>query len=114
MPSRVKRLADPLPIEHFTAEYPRVRVIFGDGSVARLGDELDALGFRRVLLSTTPGRVSAAEPVREALGGRLAGECDRAALHVPAERVLEALRSVERVEPDALVAAGGGSPIGLA
>jgi maleylacetate reductase len=107
-------MPDALPIDSFTTEYPRVRVIFGEGCLARTGAELDTLGFRRVLLVTTPGRSAAAGAVREALGPRLAGECGRAALHVPADRVREAVQLVDALTPDALLAVGGGSPVGLA
>ena len=98
----------------FTADCSRVRVVFGPGVVSRLGDELDSIGVSRPLLVTTPGRARALASVREALGDRLAGVCDRAALHVPIERVREALADVDRTSPDALLAAGGGSAIGLA
>lgn len=107
-------MADPLPIDAFATDYPRVRVIFGDGSIARTGQELDLLGLRRVVLVTTPGRSAAAAAAREALGDRLTAECDRAVLHVPADRVRETLRLIDSVKPDALLAVGGGSSVGLA
>lgn len=93
---------------------PEARVIFGIGAIARLGEELDALGVKRPLVITTPGRSAALALVRAQLGSRLAGVCDRAALHVPIERVCEALADVDRVSPDVLVAIGGGSAVGLA
>jgi maleylacetate reductase len=40
--------------------------------------------------------------------------CARAVLHVPIERVREAVDEVDRLAPDGLVAVGGGSAIGLA
>lgn len=76
--------------------------------------ELAALGARRPLIVTTPGRALALASVREPLGARIAGVCDLAALHVPADRVRAAVAVVDRTAPDALLAVGGGSAIGLA
>ena len=98
----------------FVTEWSRTRVVFGAGALERLGSELDALEFSRVLIVTTPGRASAVEAARREVGGRLAGVCDLAAMHVPVERVRLALDDVDRLSPDALVAVGGGSAIGLA
>jgi maleylacetate reductase len=90
------------------------RAVFGTGAMARLGEELDALGIKRVLVITTPGRSGAFVTSRGRLGDRVVGVCDRAALHVPIERVREAVAEVDRLSPDALLAMGGGSAIGLA
>jgi len=90
------------------------RVVFGIGAVARLGEALDALGVKRPLVVTTPGRSAALALVRAQLGSRVVGVCDRAALHVPIERVRESMADVDRVSPDVLVAIGGGSAVGLA
>jgi maleylacetate reductase len=92
----------------------QVRVVFGTGATARLGHELDARGIHRVLVITTPGRSAAFQTLRDRLGERVVGLCDRAALHVPIDRVREALADAERLSPDALLAVGGGSAIGLA
>ena len=91
-----------------------VRVVFGAGSISRLGEELDALGWQHVLIVTTPGRSIALAEIRDNLSERVAGVCARAVLHVPVERVREAVAEVDRLSPDALVAVGGGSAIGLA
>lgn len=90
------------------------RVVFGAGAVARIDDELDAMGFTRALAMTTAGRAEALTLIRARLGRRLAGVYDRAAMHVPVERVREALSQVDERSPDALLAVGGGSAIGLA
>ena len=103
-----------LPLERFISEWSRVRVVFGAGSVARLGKELDALRITRALVVTTPGRSTALALIRGYLGDRLAGVCDRAALHVPFDHVRHALSQVDVVAPDALLTVGGGSAVGLA
>ncbi len=98
----------------FVAEWSRARVVFGAGALERLGTELDTLGVGRALLVTTPRRDATTEQVRGELGSRLAGVCDIAAMHVPADRVQRAVAEVDRIHPEALVAVGGGSAIGLA
>jgi maleylacetate reductase len=105
----------------FIVEWSRTRVVFGAGSLERLGAELDTLGLapalheiRRALLVTTPRRDATIDNVRDELGARLAGTCDFAAMHVPADRVQRAVAEVDRLRPDVLVAVGGGSAIGLA
>jgi maleylacetate reductase len=90
------------------------RVVFGAGAVAHLGEELDASGMRRVLLVTTPGRSAVIGSIQTRLGDRVAAVCARAMLHVPIERVRDAIADVDRSAPDALLAIGGGSAIGLA
>jgi len=99
---------------HFTADWSRVRIVFGAGTVARLPAEIDALGWSRILIVTTPGRTTELGVVRAHLASRVVGLCDVAALHVPIDRVTSALAVVAQCEPDALLAVGGGSAIGLA
>jgi maleylacetate reductase len=97
-----------------TSVLPNPRVVFGVGAIGQLAAEFDALGLARPLIVTTPGRVSALAAVVEPLGPRVAGVCDRAALHVPIDRVRDAVTQVDRLAPDSLLAVGGGSAIGLA
>src|SRR5262245_37443618 len=92
----------------------RVRVVFGVTALTRLPTELDTLGIQRVLLITTSGRGRTSGDLQTQLGNRLAGICDLAAMHVPADRVRAALEQVDLVKPDALLSFGGGSAIGLA
>ena len=98
----------------FTADWPRTRVVFGAGALARLGAELDALRTARLLAVTTPGRRTTLTAVHEQAGDRIAGVCDRAVLHVPVESVGAGVAEVDRMAPDGLIAVGGGSAIGLA
>jgi maleylacetate reductase len=98
----------------FIVEWSRTRVGFGAGTLERLGTELDMLGVARALCVTTPRRDATTERVVAELGDRLAGICDIAAMHVPADRVQRAVADVDRIRPDSLVAVGGGSAIGLA
>lgn len=98
----------------FNSEWQRARVVFGAGAIDRLAAELAALSLGRVLIVTTPGRSQTVDAVSAVLATRIAGVCARAALHVPIARVREAVEDVDRVKPDALLAIGGGSAIGLA
>ena len=119
----------PMTSTEFIADGRRTRVVFGAGAIRGLGAELDAFGAtrvplddargtlsesRRVLVVTTARRDATIERVRAELGDRLAGICDIAAMHVPADRVQRAVADVDRMRPDALLAVGGGSAIGLA
>lgn len=90
-----------------------VRVVFGAGSLASLPDELERAGMRRVLLLTTPGRGAQRGALEALLGGCRVATFSGATLHVPVEVVAQAREALERARPDALLALGGGSPIGL-
>jgi hypothetical protein len=103
-----------MPESSFTADWSSARIVFGAGAVARLPGEVDALGWSRVLIVTTPGRTAELGIVRAHLASRVLGLCDVAALHVPIDRVTAALAVVDQSKPDALLAVGGGSAIGLA
>ena len=69
----------------FTYEALPMRVVFGAGSSAELGDEIARLGLHRVLVLCTPGQVATADRVVGPLGDRVAGVFPGARMHVPAE-----------------------------
>ena len=89
------------------------RVVFGAGSLAHLGREIDALGARRALVLSTPEQRAQAERVAELLGPQAAGIFDRAAMHVPIETAREAREIARELDADCAVAIGGGSTTGL-
>ena len=102
-----------------SGEYPLTqleRVVFGAGSAARLGDELDRLGASRAVVVT--GRTLAASPLLERVTGALGTRCvkvfDGARQHVPATAVAELARVLDAARADCLVSFGGGSPIDAA
>jgi maleylacetate reductase len=95
----------------FNYDAPGGRVVFGPGTLARLPDELDALGAARVLLLASDRH---AGPVRDLLGGRVAGHFPAVVQHVPEGAAAEARALAGAVRPDALLAVGGGSAIGFA
>jgi alcohol dehydrogenase class IV len=89
------------------------RVVFGEGAVARLAAEVDALGAKRALVLSTPGRGADARRLTASLGERYAGLYDKAVMHVPVEVAEDARRVAREVGADCCVAIGGGSTIGL-
>ena len=89
------------------------RVVFGAGAVAQLPAELDALGAKRALVLSTPGRGSSVRRIAGTLGERFAGIYDKAVMHVPVEVAEDARRIARETGADCCVAVGGGSTIGL-
>lgn len=90
------------------------RVVFGAGSVALLAEEADRLGAKRVLVVGTRGRVELLQRVTELLGGRCVGKFDEAVVHVPDAIAVGAREYSAARRADSIVAAGGGSAIGVA
>ncbi|CAG2157575.1 Maleylacetate reductase [Cupriavidus yeoncheonensis] len=90
------------------------RIVFGSGSLARLGQEAEALGVRSVLVLCTPGQRALAERAAAALGAHSAGIFDGAVMHVPIEQARLAREQAQRLGADCTLAIGGGSTIGLA
>jgi maleylacetate reductase len=89
------------------------RVVFGPGSLAQLGQEIETLGARRALVLSTPEQRGSAERILDLLGARAAGVFDRAAMHVPIETAREARELARKLDADCAVAVGGGSTTGL-
>jgi alcohol dehydrogenase class IV len=89
------------------------RVVFGAGSLAHLGREIEAMGARRALVLCTPEQRAQAERVAELLGAQAAGIFDRAVMHVPIETAREARDVAQKLDADCAVAIGGGSTTGL-
>jgi maleylacetate reductase len=99
----------------FTHDAPAQRVVFGAGAIARIADEAARLGIARALVIATPGsgaRLGAR--VAELLGSRSAGVHAEAVIHVPRAVAEAGLAAARLTKADGLIAAGGGSAIGLA
>jgi alcohol dehydrogenase len=88
-------------------------VVFGVGKVDALGSELSRRGAKRALIVTgkTLGRSKLLDKVKSAAGSALAGVFAGAAQHVPSQTVTELVAEARRVNADAMVSFGGGSPI---
>jgi maleylacetate reductase len=99
----------------FTHDAPAQRVVFGAGAIARIGDEAARLDISRALVIATPGsgaRLGAR--VAGLLGGRAAGVHAQAVIHVPRAVAEAGVAAAKGARADGLIAAGGGSAIGLA
>ena len=101
-------------MREFVYEALPSRVIFGFGTMARLPDELDRLGLKRVLVLATPQQAQSARATAEQIGGRAIGVFGQAAMHTPLEVTDRAMDAVKALDADGLVAVGGGSTTGLA
>ena len=97
----------------FTHTSSAQRVVFGDGSLDRLAQEIELLGATRALVLSTPEHRADALRVAEMLGSRAAGVFDGAVMHVPIEVVREARQVAAAPWCDCAVAIGGGSTTGL-
>ncbi len=97
----------------FTYDALPMRVRFGFGVMAELGDELDRLGLGRALVLCSPEQEKTGWLVAEALGRRAAGVLAQARMHVPVEVARLARDQAAALGADGCVAVGGGSAIGL-
>jgi maleylacetate reductase len=87
------------------------QLVFGPGSVTRIGELLKALSARRVMLVTTAGRNGSddGERVRRAVGTALTSTFAEVESHVPVPLVQQAVQQARRDGIDAVVSFGGGS-----
>lgn len=97
---------------------PRTRIVFGNGSVQRLGAILDALSCQRVLLVTDPGIVKAGHVDRVSprlvTGGRHSAVFSGVRENPDTVCVDECLAVAREFKPDAIVGLGGGSSMDTA
>jgi maleylacetate reductase len=100
-------------IRPFTYQALPMRVVFGAGSLAKLPDEVAALGLTRVLVLCSPEQEATGQAVAAALGERAAGVLPEARMHVPIEVARRARELAAELGADGCVAVGGGSAIGL-
>ena len=100
-------------MQEFTYTANPGRVLFGDGKIAALAEEVSRLGLSRVLVLSTPQQERQARGVADALGGLCAGLFAGAVMHTPVAVTEQALRVVRETGADGVVAFGGGSTIGL-
>lgn len=100
-------------MEGFVYQAAPSRVVFGQGALAQVSDEVARLGAQRALVLTTPEQRALGERVAGLLGERSAGVYDQAVMHVPVEVARAARAEAAQRGADCYVAVGGGSTIGL-
>src|SRR5258706_13236236 len=101
-------------LDSFVYESQPARVVFGVGSLDRLGEEIDRLGLKRVLLLATRPQRGQAEELAGRLGGPGAGIYDQAGIHVPGETGRGAAPAGGRLGARGPRADGGGAAAGPA
>lgn len=100
-------------MQAFTYNGMPYRVIFGQNTLANLGEEIDILGCSRALVLGTPQQKEQAESVLQLIGERGVGLFTEAAMHTPVNVTEDAVKVVENLNADCVIAVGGGSTIGL-
>lgn len=90
-----------------------MRVLFGDGTIARLAEEAARLGMRRPLVLSTPEQQAQAQDVLAMLGDASSGGFFGATMHTPVAVTEQAMAVVAERRSDGLIAFGGGSTTGL-
>lgn len=90
------------------------RVVFGSGSLASVASEVRSLGARSALVLCGKEQRALGDTIANQLGPLCAGLVDRATMHVPAALVAEVRELADTLRADCVIAAGGGSAIGLA
>jgi maleylacetate reductase len=100
-------------LENFVFDGLPMRVIFGEGTLNKLADEVERLGPKRVLVLCTPEQRDQAAMVVERIGPLAVGIFDQATMHTPVTVTETALAMVREHDVDGVVSVGGGSTIGL-
>ncbi|WP_407121881.1 maleylacetate reductase [Bradyrhizobium sp. STM 3561] len=101
-------------MKSFTFDASPGRVMFGAGAINHLPREVEQLGASRALVLSTPQQAELASDLSTQLGERSVGIYPHAVMHVPTEVARKAIEEAARLGADCIVAAGGGSTIGLA
>jgi maleylacetate reductase len=80
-------------LDPFTYEAPAQRILFGLGTLARIGEEVRRLGRSRALVLSTPSQKADARRLADQLGALAAGVFSGAAMHTRAAATWFAGRS---------------------
>jgi maleylacetate reductase len=97
----------------FEASFNPGRILFGSGTLARVGEEVARLGCSRAFVLSTPFQRADAEALASRLGAAAAGVFTQAAMHTPVDVTLQAVAAFQAAGADCVIALGGGSTIGL-
>lgn len=102
-----------MPTAAFVYEAAPARVIFGQGSIAKVAEEAKRLGIARALVLSTPEQKNEADRVASLLGPGARAVFARAKMHTPHDVTNDAMQLVSLEGIDGTVAIGGGSTTGL-
>ncbi|KKC34228.1 maleylacetate reductase [Devosia psychrophila] len=98
----------------FTYQGSPARVVFGAGTLAQAGAEVERMGGKRALVLTTPEQAATGQALCAQLGTLAVGQFSGAVMHTPVSVTQTAFNEITRTGADVVVAIGGGSTIGLA
>jgi maleylacetate reductase len=97
----------------FTFPGITTRVVFGSGTLARAGEELQRLGHSRALVLSTSHQQDQAQVLADSLGDLAAGVFAGAVMHTPVDVTDDAVQAFRATEADCVISLGGGSTTGL-
>ena len=97
----------------FVHQAPAQRIVFGIGTIASVGAELDRMSVGSAVVLSTRGQAQLAARVAGLLGDRAVGQFPVAVPHTPVEVTERILAVVRGHQADAVVSVGGGSTTGL-
>jgi maleylacetate reductase len=102
-----------ISMQPFSYTSDPVRVLFGRGTLARIGEEVARLGKSRALLLSTPQQVADVRKLAATLGPVAVGVFSDATMHTPVEVTERAVALAASLKADCTIALGGGSTTGL-
>lgn len=100
-------------VQSFTYDAFPGRILFGEGKLKTLSDEILRQELKSVLLLSGPRQIEQAELLKKELGTKVAGMFTQAAMHTPVNITNKALEYARSVSADSIISIGGGSAIGL-
>ena len=100
-------------MEPFVYQSQPQRVVFGSGTLADAGAELERLGHQRAIVLSTPQQAASASSLAANLGTLCAGSFTGAAMHTPIGVTEIAMAEVKGAGADCIISLGGGSTTGL-
>ena len=89
------------------------RVIFGHGTLAQVGAEVERLGHKKALILSTSHQEPDAQVLAASLGPLASGVFAGAVMHTPTDVTAHAMTAYQVTGADCVVALGGGSTVGL-
>ncbi|MBA83118.1 MAG: maleylacetate reductase [Rhodobacteraceae bacterium] len=97
----------------FTCNLNPARIVFGQGALTKVAEEIRSQGCARALILSTPFQAADAQALAADLGDLAVGVFAQAAMHTPVSVTQQALDAYEQAGADCVVALGGGSTVGL-